>query len=189
LAFSKRKTLKDLAKEVPSEEELFARLTSLTGTEDYQAAMLASSLLEYMLEIAISMRMISMGKVLRDQMFSDSSNGPLCTFSAKTKLAYVLAIFGPTTRAQIDIVRVVRNHFAHYKNISGFDHDEVVNACGKLRRPIQMKEAQLEEGAFTSPKFVYVTTCIFTCFGLSLDIKKRSGLGRAAVLFDPPEFF
>lgn len=38
---------------------------------------------------------------------------PLSSFSAKTRMAEAMRIIGPTSRADLNIIRAIRSHFAH----------------------------------------------------------------------------
>jgi hypothetical protein len=82
-------------------------------------------------------------KVQRD-VFGHS--GPLGTFNAKTKIAYVSWLIGPHTRDDLDIVRGIRNDFAHllsmnkeprlqlhkeYRSVS-FEQDSIRDRCNQL---------------------------------------------------------
>jgi hypothetical protein len=62
-------------------------------------------------------------------------DGPLGTFTAKIKMANALRIFGDETRDNLDLIRNIRNTFAHAKVPINFDTRQVKNACALLQIP------------------------------------------------------
>jgi DNA-binding MltR family transcriptional regulator len=59
--------------------------------------------------------------------------GPLSTFSARIKTLFVLRLIGKDTRDDLDIIREIRNAFAHSGRELTFDTKEVKAACEHLR--------------------------------------------------------
>jgi DNA-binding MltR family transcriptional regulator len=62
-----------------------------------------------------------------DQLFIGT--GPLATFSAKIRLGYALGIYGRKTRHDLDVVREIRNAFAHAQKVITFENQEIANLC------------------------------------------------------------
>jgi hypothetical protein len=132
---SKPKTLKEMQKELPTSVDVIGRLAIAQLAEDYEAAMLSASLLEYMLIQGITTKFIPLGNDHLDSIFSDAGNGPICTFSAKIKLTYALGIVSADTRVQTEIIKDVRNHFAHHKDRVSFEHPIVMAKCALFKQP------------------------------------------------------
>jgi Mannitol repressor len=178
---SKPKTLKDLQKEIPSREEVMRRLAMAQLAPDYEAAMLSSSLLEYMLMQAITTKFIPLGQDHLESLFSDGGKGPICPFSAKIKIAYALGILSSETRSQIEKIRIIRNHFAHHKDKSSFDDDSVRIECLKLKghKGLKLLPEKYRKGRETTipPKLRYVQVCFFVCSALSNYINTTGTLG------------
>jgi hypothetical protein len=63
------------------------------------------------------------------------ANGPLGSFANEILIGYALNIFGDETKANLDIIRAVRNAFAHAKIPIKFTTPQVKNACTHLRIP------------------------------------------------------
>jgi hypothetical protein len=152
---SKPKALKKLQKEIPSRHEIGQRLAMAQLAEDYEAAMLSASLLEFMLRQAITTKFIPLGNDPLESIFSDAGNGPLCTFSAKIKLAFALGIISIETRLQIERVKEIRNHFAHHKDRVSFEHPSVKAECEFFKQLQQLRYTEL------SPKLMYVQACFY----------------------------
>jgi hypothetical protein len=62
-------------------------------------------------------------------------NGPLGTFSAKILVAYAFNLFGPDTRHDLDLIRLLRNQFAHSRKSFNFEMAPVANVCAHLKAP------------------------------------------------------
>jgi hypothetical protein len=63
------------------------------------------------------------------------AEGALGSFANKVQMAYAMDIFGDETKANLDIVRIVRNAFAHAKIPIKFDTIQVKEACSHLVIP------------------------------------------------------
>src|ERR1700692_3271459 len=81
-------------------------------SSDRSLAVMLSSVLENALDELIESK-------LRHDLSANSRrllfdmNGPLGTFSARTIVAYALGMVGPDTQNDIDLIRTLRNGFAH----------------------------------------------------------------------------
>ena len=112
----------------------FSEFIAETNAEknDRGAAILLATNVENALQIAL----LRMFKTRKDQargLFG--SNSPLGTFANKIQMAYALDIFGDETKANLDIIRTVRNAFAHAKIPIKFETPQVKNACAHLHIP------------------------------------------------------
>lgn len=59
--------------------------------------------------------------------------GPLSNFSAKIKICYTIDLIGEWVYQDLEIVRKLRNRFAHSVGFTRFDLPEVVNLTEKLQ--------------------------------------------------------
>jgi Mannitol repressor len=96
---------------------------------DRGAAILAATLIDTTLAYAIKKRMP--GGATYGRLFE--SGGPLSTIDAKILVAYGLDIFKADTYHDLDILRHVRNTFAHAPSPVSFKTPEIANACMTLR--------------------------------------------------------
>jgi hypothetical protein len=106
-----------------------ATTDAIDQLDDRGAAILAGALLEDRLTIAIKARLISDPKVMR-ALFTGM--GPLATFSAKIKLAYLMSIIPKPISKCADTVRKIRNEFAHNLSPLTFETPQIKALCGDL---------------------------------------------------------
>ena len=84
-----------------------------------------------------------LGRLLRSIMRADLNSddarrlfdpeGPFGSFSSRILGAYALKLIGPTTRADLDLIRLIRNAFAHSKMPFGFNTPQARAACDHLK--------------------------------------------------------
>ncbi|WP_422002402.1 hypothetical protein [Reyranella sp.] len=104
-----------------------------TVTRDYRGECLtAVAMLDASLQDALETRFEALNSDRRKELFSDSSNGPLSTFSNKIRMAQALGFFGPELRKDLDLLRSIRNTFAHAHQHVDFSTNEVTQACRLL---------------------------------------------------------
>lgn len=104
------------------------------GGNDRARAIMLASVLETALDEFIESR-------LRPKFNSEDHNllfdfnAPLGTFSAKTLVPYAFGMFGPDTKHDLDMVRILRNGFAHCRKPFDFETPEISPICEHLRAP------------------------------------------------------
>jgi hypothetical protein len=54
---------------------------------------------------------------------------PLSSFSAKINIAHAMGLFGPKTKADLDLLRDIRNAFAHARISISFKTPEIAELC------------------------------------------------------------
>lgn len=90
-------------------------------------------------------------------------SAPLGTFSARIKACYCLGLITDIEHGEIQLVRKVRNEFAHQTHGLTFDNEKVKSLCGNLRnRMPETEEPPVEVGVRT--KFIHAV--IFTSLAL-----------------------
>ena len=78
-----------------------------------------------------------LGNLLRAHLIEDKTvvpklftqYGPLSTFSSRTDLAYVLGLIDAETRREINLVRKIRNEFAHRHEPTSFEFPSIRDQC------------------------------------------------------------
>jgi hypothetical protein len=70
---------------------------------------------------------------LRDRIFD--GNGSLSSFSDKILVGFALEMYGPTFRHDLDIIRELRNGFAHVRLPLTLTAPEVAGMCAHLQLP------------------------------------------------------
>lgn len=124
------RNLKRFGSEEPTTKDIRALEAELYSGPDRTAGVVLASLVER-----------SLGRLLRSSMRSDGvedlfePEGLMGTFSAKIKIAYALNLIGPTTRHDLNIIRSLRNQFAHSRRPIRFTTPVVRIACQHLSIP------------------------------------------------------
>lgn len=134
---------------------------------DRGAAVVLASMVERSLGHLLRTRMRSQGV---EEMFG--FNGPLGSFSAMIQVAYGFKLVGPKTRSDLNIIRNIRNQFAHSRRPIRFTTAEVREACKFLRLPDEegvllnfrmlngVSAARLRQASDrTHPRTRYFTSC------------------------------
>ncbi len=121
---------KKFADEAPTNAHRRAQEVELYSASDRAAAVLLASLLERSLETLLR-------TVMRPNGINDifDYNGPCGGFSTKTQMAYALSLIGKKTRHDLNLVRVLRNGFAHSRRPMKFTAPAVQRMCARLLFP------------------------------------------------------
>lgn len=125
-------------------------------------ALIISTAVEQTLQLAITTH-FSVDDATAERMFDDGANGPFTTFAAKIKTAYALGIFPRFMRDELDMIRHIRNAFAHSWQQIGFESPEIVAGCSALLLPDHVTiQNQYDEKPWTAKKrFVISVRCLF----------------------------
>jgi len=92
------------------------------------AVIIASAFLDAQLRMLISKSLIDDSKIVDELMESD-----LATFSARIKVAYCLGLISESLFHDLNIIRKIRNKFAHEMHGYTFDEPEIVAWCNSLK--------------------------------------------------------
>lgn len=130
--------------------------------DDAATALLSTSILEQSLEHAISSRLVREAYEVRDQVF-DGEAAILRDLFPKIGMAYMLGILGNDTKADLNIIRQIRNVFAHSRSVLDFDTPEVAAASMTISLPDRMP-TYLEEMHARDPRERFIQSV----FGYSL---------------------
>jgi DNA-binding MltR family transcriptional regulator len=99
---------------------------------DRAAVILQASLVEGILEAILTTKMRpDLPKDLKDRLFDGS--GPLSSFAAKINVAYALELFGPVFLHDLNLIRELRNGFAHAQYPMTLSTLEIAEVCKHLR--------------------------------------------------------
>lgn len=126
---------------------------------DRAAAVLGGSYLDSFLESALRSVLVTGPRV--DAMF-EGAGASLGSFSNKTALAFALGIIAEPMARDIDLVRKVRNHFAHQIWDASFDSAPVSDWCRGLGLVSTMKAETGEPLELSQPRVRYLLTIAIT---------------------------
>lgn len=99
------------------------------------AALLLGVHLEQALEVAIERR-LRIVKSDRTSMFG--FDAPMGTFDRKIRVAHAVHLLTDTTRGNLDVIRRIRNAFAHAIRPLSFETKEIADACNLLQIPVSL---------------------------------------------------
>lgn len=86
----------------------------------------------------------------------EEANAPLGTFSSRAQTCYALGLIDDDEYAEIELIRKVRNEFAHAKHGTSFQTERVKGLCSSLR-------SDLPEGAghpTNDPRFRFINAVV-----------------------------
>jgi hypothetical protein len=126
------KSLRDLSRQEASAEDMaeFEKQVELE-TNDRGAAILMATNVELALSLAI-FRLLDWDDTSRERLESDA--GPISSFSKRILLGRALGIYGDTMQYNLDMVRQIRNAYAHSHVPITFETKEVKDAVGLLKQ-------------------------------------------------------
>ena len=120
-------------KKVHTAAQITAFLEELEKQTDRGAALVAAAVLDEILEILITERLIEVSQVRHDALFGRGK--PLDLFSAKIELGFQLGLYPNAARIQFEMIREVRNKFAHRIEPLKFDDPKIKEEITSRRTP------------------------------------------------------
>lgn len=105
-------------------------MSNLEQETDRGGAVVAAAFLDYSLAAMFRAYLVDEKSAI-DRLLRPS--GPLGTFAARTDLAYCLGLIGTEMRGDLDVIRNIRNEFAHLDKRVSFDMHGIVSKCKKLK--------------------------------------------------------
>ncbi len=165
--------LRDLSLASPTPEESRTIRDSLPEADPIAAAIMGTAIVEHELDVLLRRRIPGVDDDTWADLLSD--NGPYGTFSAKIRMGHALRIYGDETRQNLDVLRAIRNAFAHTKKPIDFGHELIIVELQKIRVP--RKATRSIRAMYSLAKSARVEVqkhfSIF-CFCLSLELAERN---------------
>lgn len=103
----------------------------LTAESDRGCALYATAYLDKALSDLLYVSVVYEPKKVDKDLFD--FNSPLGTFSSRIKMAYYLGKISKEARRDLDLLRDIRNKFAHHPSVVSFDDESVANKCRELK--------------------------------------------------------
>jgi DNA-binding MltR family transcriptional regulator len=129
---SKKRTLRTLDEGIITSREEWAEIfKEITGVSDRRSAIIMSSHVEAALSTIIESHLIDVSDSALKPLYD--RDGALSTFFAKIHLGYAMGLFDEITRDDLEVVRRVRNAFAHVRRPINFRTIEIVKECRKFK--------------------------------------------------------
>lgn len=150
--------LRTLSRKRPHRNDLWAtvRTARTTITDDHSFVLIVGSALEQAIEIALATHFV-LDEAAIVRLFDDESNGPLSSFAAKIKIAYALGIFDKPVKDELDLIRQIRNSFAHSKETLTFSLPDISDACNELWIP--KRWFLVGDVTRNTPRTKFLTSC------------------------------
>jgi Mannitol repressor len=127
---------------LPTPEEIQAAVKDFGSQTDRGVAIIAVSILEQMLVIVLTKRMMPLTAKRYATLFGRM--GLLSSFSAKIELALALGVISENLYYQIDALRKVRNTFAHRIEALTFEHPDVQKAMRTAHSRLAVRLSDLK---------------------------------------------
>lgn len=156
----------------------------LTNESDRASAVLCAAFLDHELEILLRrfMRDIKETNELFNQM------QPLSTFSSKIKFAYVLGLISQEVYHDLNLIRRIRNDFAHDRRARSFTETDIASRCRSLKLPSLLKPGSSNE---PRERFESATKMILGAIGVFqtyAHAEKRASFGESPIDINAKEF-
>jgi mannitol operon repressor len=120
-------------------DQVSAILLELNKQTDRGAAIIAAAVIEEILEIVILKRVRPLSNSRYESLFS-GPNAVTGTLSAKIAMGFALSLYNEAGFKQLDMIREVRNKFAHRIEAITFEHPEIL----EIYKRYPATEAQLK---------------------------------------------
>lgn len=114
-------------------------LAEFQKESDRGAALVGAALLDARLERILRAHFVE-GKSAKELL--EGGNAPLASFSARIKCCHALGLITSHEKNDIDLIRAIRNEFAHQEHGLSFEGTKIKSLCSSLisRRPKSLQE-------------------------------------------------
>jgi DNA-binding MltR family transcriptional regulator len=128
-----------------------AIMEEVAKQSDRGAAIIYASLLEKVLETLIIKRLRPLSSNQKNALFGRMA--PLSTFAAKIELGFAIGLYSRNAYENLNMVREVRNKFAHKFEPLTFEHKKIIELIHKPDRMHTISKAS------ATPKAEFILTC------------------------------
>ena len=106
----------------------------------------------------------------------DGSEAPLSSFSARIKTAYCLGLVTKQEFDDLNLIRRIRNRFAHRFHGYTFENQEIIDWCNSLKTPIVFKVILPDVLASYRDRYVFTVSMLVNQLGLRILSTQRKRL-------------
>lgn len=154
---SAKKDLKKLMQRIPAGSELSVTMRELANESDRSVAIVATSIMENVLQQAILNVLPEQERKVTDRMFT--LDGPLRDFHSKILMARAIKLIPDEVEAELQLMRLIRNAFAHAVVPVSFETPEIEALMEEFTSSLPMAKEVLKKPldalAFGAPKVNY----------------------------------
>lgn len=108
--------------------------SELSKESDRGLALYGTAHIDVELEKLLKKKLIGSEKHIKEIL---SFNGPLGTFSSKIKLSYSLGLIDKVMMDDINVLRKIRNEFAHSDEAISFNTQNIIDLCSNLQLSVK----------------------------------------------------
>jgi hypothetical protein len=132
------RTLRELMRQTPTSDQAFRTLDALvrgrrSTEQDRALALVGANIVDQSLRLVLMSHFAELSEKENEALFG--INGALNSFANKTQIAYALTIIDAHDKNAIDVIRAIRNAFAHTSMHVSFRTPAVVAHCRKFDMP------------------------------------------------------
>ncbi|WP_281515897.1 hypothetical protein [Vibrio parahaemolyticus] len=109
---------------------------TLTKESDRAAALMAGAYLDELLKTLISEQLVDDANIQKSVI---GTGGAIDSFSSRINLAYLLGLIPNNIRYDLDLIRRIRNEFAHTAGPMDFEKDSVRSRCFLFKAPLSVE--------------------------------------------------
>jgi hypothetical protein len=113
-------------KDLQGHPEAIDALNEMTNSNDRTCAIVGLAFLENMLVLAIMSRLRDLDEMEQQKLF-DEPLSLLSGFSRRVEIARALNLFNDKIKFDLERLNKIRNKFAHYLEVSDFNHQKVAS--------------------------------------------------------------
>ena len=146
-----------------------AIIESFHKESDRAAGILAGSFVEHYLGEFLQ-EVLVCDQIVQD--LFDQPFAPLSSFSSRARLCFALGLIPRYFLTDLDIIRDVRNHFAHHPLDTSFDNPEVERRCSGLSAVASLKNSRKY-----TPRTAFLSAVKMLMLDMHLARVKRRGVG------------
>ena len=126
-------------------EKLIVLQATLTKETDRGCALMAAGFLESEIEKLVKHKLVGTAKFFEDLF---NYTGPLGTFAAKIKISYALGIISKSTMQNLQIIKTIRNDFAHDHKLIDFSTPKITSNIQNLKTHFSSKSTNILRDIF-----------------------------------------
>jgi len=154
--------------------------TEFEKETDRGAVILAASLFDIQLESLLRTYLIAETSS-SDQLFEGAS-GPLSNFSSKIILCYRLGLISKKFARDLNLIRRIRNEFAHNIHGCSFDHSSVVSRVNELVKSSEIlkKAPSIRKKMPIGTRGDFLICASWMLWALSIKIEKTKTINECA---------
>jgi DNA-binding MltR family transcriptional regulator len=155
---------------------------------DRGAVILAASLFDIQLESLLKTYLVP-DTSSSDQLFEGAS-APLSTFSARILICYRLGLISKNFARDLNLIRKIRNEFAHNIHGCSFEHSSVVSRVHELSRSSNMssKFSNVRGNMPSGTRGEFLINCSWMLWNLAEETKSIDALTEANLEFGYLDF-